>query len=441
MLKKILFIVSDFPPPISGGNIRVYKFAKYLLRMGWSVFIIYKGPNKNDKIDNDPLLAKELLGIKMYAVNDITTKINNLFFNKSNYQNIKKTSKPKSRLYSRLFIILKYILSYIILPDIGILLWVPFAFKKAKELILKEKIEFIITSSPPHSTQFIGKRLKKKYKNNIKWIADFRDLWSFSPTYRLGITHNQFTNKCLEKSIINSSDEMIYISHSMHSYVLYKLGYDKYFIQNNGKVITNGYDNEDFLSLKISDQNIDNKKNIYEICYFGTIYGPRLQNKLADGIKLYCKKLVTLNVQFKFIGSFSFEFKNAFKNLQNVQFVQDVSHTKAIEMMQNADVLIMILTNDIEGKIGFTGKFFEYLRAKRPILALVPNGEVSKIIYNNNIGEIALPDSAESIAEAIEKIINRLHNGSLLMPSENNYFMMFDRYLLTVQLVDILTKM
>ena len=40
-----------------------------------------------------------------------------------------------------------------------------------------ENINHVITTSPPHSTQLIGLKLKKKYPG-IKWVADLRDPWT-----------------------------------------------------------------------------------------------------------------------------------------------------------------------------------------------------------------------------------------------------------------------
>jgi len=67
--------------------------------------------------------------------------------------------------------------------------WNRYAFKKACELIENEGIINIITTSPPHSTQLIGLKIKKKYPA-LNWIADLRDPWTdiyyykqFYPTF------------------------------------------------------------------------------------------------------------------------------------------------------------------------------------------------------------------------------------------------------------------
>ena len=45
-------------------------------------------------------------------------------------------------------------------PRIG---WNRYAFEKHVKLLKSQKINRLITTSPPHSTQLIGLKLKKKY--------------------------------------------------------------------------------------------------------------------------------------------------------------------------------------------------------------------------------------------------------------------------------------
>ena len=72
--------------------------------------------------------------------------------------------------------------------------WNKYAFRKAVELIQSEGIKNIITTSPPHSTQLIGLKLKRKFPE-INWIADLRDPWTDIYYY------NQFYPTLLSRTI------------------------------------------------------------------------------------------------------------------------------------------------------------------------------------------------------------------------------------------------
>ncbi len=46
-----------------------------------------------------------------------------------------------------------------------------------------------------------------------------------------------------------------------------------------------------------------------------------------------------------------------------------------------------------------TGKFFEYLGAKRPIFAMVPEGPLKEIILEGGFGTVAPPKDVSEIAD------------------------------------------
>ena len=59
MLQKILIISNDFPPPIKGGNMRIYKFVKYLVRKKFEVYVICNNWDVKNSINKDSKLSIE----------------------------------------------------------------------------------------------------------------------------------------------------------------------------------------------------------------------------------------------------------------------------------------------------------------------------------------------------------------------------------------------
>jgi hypothetical protein len=119
--------------------------------------------------------------------------------------NLNNSKNPIKRLYL-------YIRANCYIPDPrkG---WKKHAVKKAAELIEKEKIKIVITTSPPHSTHLIGLSLQKKY--NIKWIADFRDPWT-NLYFNKMLPRSEKTkqkDKQLEDSVVRNADCITVVSH------------------------------------------------------------------------------------------------------------------------------------------------------------------------------------------------------------------------------------
>jgi hypothetical protein len=62
-----------------------------------------------------------------------------------------------------------------------------------------------------------------------------------------------------------------------------------------------------------------------------------------------------------------------------------VEHKKAIDFMIESKALLLIIPNSEENKGILTGKLFEYLAAKKPIIFIGPeDGDAAKILTNNS---------------------------------------------------------
>jgi len=62
--------------------------------------------------------------------------------------------------------------------------WKPFAVKAGDELLRKEDIDAMISSSSPVTSHPIAKELKARHR--IPWVADLRDLWTQNHFYPYG---------------------------------------------------------------------------------------------------------------------------------------------------------------------------------------------------------------------------------------------------------------
>ena len=78
-------------------------------------------------------------------------------------------------------------------------------------------------------------------------------------------------------------------------------------------------------------------------------------------------------------------------NLENNLLKIDyMAHSDAIARQQASRLLLLLVNNTANAKGILTGKFFEYLAAKRPILAIGPvDGEVAQVLKETSAGCIA----------------------------------------------------
>jgi alanine dehydrogenase len=66
-----------------------------------------------------------------------------------------------------------------------------------------------------------------------------------------------------------------------------------------------------------------------------------------------------------------------------------LSHSEAIAKQQSAQVLMLLINNSGNAKGILTGKFYEYLAAKRPILAIGPtDGDAALVLSETGAGKM-----------------------------------------------------
>ena len=152
--------------------------------------------------------------------------------------------------------LLSFIRGNFFIPDPKIF-WVSSSVKFLQKYVNENSIDVIISTGPPHSMHLIAKRISKK--NNIKWIADFRDPWTdlyYNNEFKQ-LSFAKQKNKKLEKSVLENADLILTVSNALKN--------DFLKIAKNVSVITNGFDSE---VLKDEQVILDSK---FTISYIGLL--------------------------------------------------------------------------------------------------------------------------------------------------------------------------
>ena len=283
--------------------------------------------------------------------------------------------------------------------------WNRYALKKALELIKTEQIDVVITSGPPHSTHLIGEKIKSL--TGIRWVADFRDPWTdifyYKELYHSGLASR--IDKYLENKVLTSADKIITVSEELGKLLLKKIPDTP----DKMVIIPNGYDEADFENI------VAVKNECFTITYTGTI---SMSYRIGEFIEAICllPDSVKRQIKIRFVGNVPDEILKLFrlKNMDSmVEVLGYIPHNQAISQMMSASMLLMAIPDSPDNKGIVTGKFFEYLAAKRPILAIGPvGGEVDIMIQKSKAGKLFSYDEKEKMKMYILKIFEQEQNGS-----------------------------
>lgn len=90
-----------------------------------------------------------------------------------------------------------------------------------------------------------------------------------------------------------------------------------------------------------------------------------------------------------------------------------VAHARALQHQQAADVLLVTVCRG-QGRAGvLTGKVLEYVGARRPVLALAPEGELARFVRERSLGWVDPPDDPAAIAQRLEALLDEHAAGRL----------------------------
>lgn len=393
-------IITYYWPPSGGAGVqRSLKFVKYLTAFGIEPIVITVDPSQATYPILDESLLKEVSAdVKVIRTRSFEPlKVLAAVKGKDNIPHGGFANTNKESITQKT---LRFIRGNFFIPDArkG---WVRFAVTAASDLIEKEKIDTVFVSSPPHSSQLIGLELKEKY--NVRWIADMRDPWTDIYYYE-DLLHTALSAKIdanYEKKVLESADAVISVSEPINTMFLAKS--DK-LDPKKFHVIPNGYDESDF------DPNIKKDQSFFQITYVGTMadnYRPsilfRSIKKLMDEFN-GSEKLVRLTM----VGSSAAAINRLMQETaleKEAELISHVDHSTAINYMQKANVLLLVIP-DVKDSDGIlTGKLFEYLACKVPVIGLGPvNGKANKILAECKSGRLFERTEESALYENLKQL-------------------------------------
>lgn len=420
---KALIITYYWPPAGGSGVQRWLKFVKYLQEFGIEpvVFTVKnpKYPILDTSLQVD--IPKNITIIKqpIYEPNRILS-----FFKRTKKQSTGFLNSTPSFLGK----LIQYIRANFFIPDAR-MYWIKPSIRFLKKYLSKNKIDIIITTGPPHSLHLIGLELKKEI--TIKWVSDFRDPWTDIDYFQqLPLTKKSKKKHYeLEKKVLQNSDIILVIGKTMkNNYIQFS---------DNIHIITNGYDT---INSYIENFKLDTTFSITHIGMMNSDRNPKILWKVLSEI---CIENENFNedLEIKFIGKIDNEVTNdlhkyQFKKITKIDYLE---HKEVVKFQRQSQILLLAVNKVPSAKGIITGKIFEYLQAKRPILAIGPeDGDLAEILKSTESGIIIDFDNEEKLKTKILSFYNKFKNKNLKVYSKN--IEKFHRRELTKQLSDIIIK-
>lgn len=404
-MKKVLLILYYWPPAGGPGVQRWLKFVKYFKEFDIEP-ILYIPSNPHYPLRDESFINEIPVDLKIYSqpINEPYRWASKLSKKKTDDLSSGVVGAENKSLLSKLML---FIRGNFFIPDAR-KSWVKPSISYLKKVLEKEGIDTVITTGPPHSLHLIGMGLQKASK--IKWLADFRDPWT-SIHYQDKLYMSEWANrkhKRLESKVLNAANGICVTSPSTKS------SFER-ITSKPIHLITNGFDTEVETSVALDSH--------FSLTHIGSLLSQRNPKMLWSVLKDLCEEESGFKEDLKliFVGKTDpqiIEQLSDFNLEANFENVGYVSHQEAIKYQKKTQILLLIESFDSNVAQIIPGKLFEYLSAKRPIIAIGPESwDVDQLLATSNAGTSYAFDDKNSLKNDILTYYRLYKKGNLQIDS------------------------
>ncbi len=413
---KVLIIAYYFPPKGLSGVQRTLKFVKYMPQNNWAPTVLTSGDNAYYAYDHE--LMKEIDAENVKIVRVEAKEVNSLL-------PIKGTLKMPSETVRKL---LSYISAWFFIPD-NKKPWAKKALEEGRRLLAKEEYDLIFVSGPPFSSVEAAVQLKKEF--DIPLVIDYRDLWF---GYHFAIYPTPIHKSLVKKGeylALKAADRIVVVNRRVKERIM---DYYKFIGHKDVLIIPHGYDQADFDAAGIEPK----PKDKLVITYSGLFYEYITPKYLLNAFKelLQERPDYAANIQLQFIGILRKSLVRQIKKLkleQHVKVTGYVSHLESVRKIKSSDVLWLMIGRGQNADTISTGKLYEYMGSRKPIIGFVEDGAVKSALQEYKASYICDPFNLEEIKKTLIQVYEDFRFERLPVPDAEDVEK-FRRDTLTTQL-------
>ena len=428
--RRVLFISYSFPPNMEMGAFTCAQIARYLPLYGWEPVVLtikekyiddpYVKHNDADRMSDSGLVIRTH---KLPHPSDIYRRI------KSRISGLRIADcglrikdrdlqpairNPQSAIRNRKVLDLRgLLLSFSSVPDKynG---WLIPAVAAGLRAIKQTKARVIYSSAPYFTSHLAGYWLA--LLTGLPWVAHFRDPWitgalaEFRPDNKICFK----INRALERMAIRRADAVICVTEE-HA-ALMRAAYDQtagdQMAASKFAVVMNGFDGlewqEAIESLHQNAQQAANGPRKFRITYAGDFYMKRNPAPLFRALRalIDCGEMGRNEASVELIGSCESSEGRSMADLVSeagiegcVEMTGRLSHSETLRRLLQSDLLLLAE----ELVVQIPGKTFEYLKTRRPILALTSEGAVATLLRRTGGAWVVNPNDQPGVINAVRE--------------------------------------
>lgn len=414
---SVLLIAFHFPPcGVSSGLQRTLALARHLDKHGWHPTVLSVQPRAYEQVSSAQL-------------NDIP---GNVQVRRTWALDATHAFSVKGRYWSRLTV-----------PDRWANWWLS-AVPAGLQLIRSRRIDLIWSTYPIATAHRIASTLSRM--SGLPWVADFRDPMveqdPLTGEWTPGNPALRNARLRIERDAARHARKLVFCTDSARNIVL-----DRYPDVAPGRchVVSNGYDESVFADAEqLASRAPASSRKV--LLHSGTVYiSPDRDPKALFGAIRKLSQNGTINA-----GNFELRLRNPsnpdyFQRLAASEGIADlvsvlpsINYRESLAEMLSAEGLLVL--QGFTSNPAVPAKLYEYLRAGRPVVALVhPEGESAKTLRSVGLNEMASLTDSDAIAELLSNWVSSPTDSTSFVASRSAVSQ-YSREALTAQTAKVLDE-
>lgn len=388
-MRRVLLIAFHYPPLRGSSGIqRTLAFSRYLREYGWQPIVLTAHPRAYPNTGQDQL-------------GDVPNDV--------------PVYRPFALDASRHLAIRGAYPKLVALPDRWSS-WCLGAIPSGLAILRRHRPDLLWSTYPIATAHLIGLCLHSL--SGIPWVADFRD--SMTESHYPPDATVRHVYRCIERSVVSHASRAVFTTPG--ALRMYAERYPQ-IPSTRWAVIANGYDEASFLEAEREPSAVPAGRSPMVLVHSGILYPSERDPRAFFGAIAALRRdgrvsASTLQVILRATG-FDDEYRPMLREARIDDIVRlepSVGYRAALAEMLAADGLLLFQASNSNHQI--PAKVYEYLRARRPIFAMVaPGGDTARVLAIAGIDTVVPLDSEPRIAEGLTRFIDAIPRDAAPLPS------------------------
>ncbi len=396
--RTVVFLAYYFPPLVGIASDRAQSLAENLQQLGWEPVVITVGDGHYHRVAESPVMPFPVVRTRSFEISRALRRAYSRGSQPAEELTIRplQPGRPGARLR-------KIVREFLYVPDAQVG-WIPFAAGAALRAVPTGRDAVVLSTSVPYSAHLAAMRVAAK--SGLGWVAEFRDPWSTAHAFNLPATRlRRRVDRALERWILRRADHVIVTSHCTRERLLARhpgLAPDRI------TTVTNGF-------VPAPDGSPPVAQRPLSILYAG-IVAPGEQTADLMTVLERVDRQEPGSFELHVLGPSDRWLENGASPSAWLRLDGIVSPPLARQAMADSSALLLIQRHAAYRAI-LPGKVFEYIGARRPIIAAV-NGdsELASLLREHADVRFVAPDEPQRLQETVLKLITEHRAGALAGP-------------------------